>query len=664
MKYIHFVLALFVVLGLIVAPVFSFSVEASVISRGVSSPEEFQKALNDGVQDIIIMKSIKGNWKIPRWVHSISGTDNTIVVSPEDEGKPVFYLDNSNRDDVANDIIGAGAGIGGVAGAGYGAVQAGSLALLVPVVGPVLAVPAAVVGGIVGGAAGGIAGGAAVAIGEAVTGTLAESYSTAQEIKLNDMTILCGHGIGIEANSLNKPLSLSKINFKGLKDERKNEIYIGLQPSKTTIMYKCTFENLTHGIRPASSSEYGITVKECTFRNVFDALGCFVLADGTCKFQHCSGVNLQYWAALNQVGSMIVQVDHDTLSVSPESDFFHKVKYSGKSSEQLQKYIDGLEQAFMFLPPEIKSALLGKSEYDVISALSELWERCRDINFKNGEPNEIKTIIQECFNLYTMVVSAPVRELFNSSGKIERVNVVNLCSMVASRFVNNKDIATPIANAFLDARNLALFSRVSQNVFWGNHVYSVFRVNDTQDNFASNTELNFDELFYQNIRVHQDWLSAMNDALGYMKNLRVNVEKEFSYDALYTSTFNKTLKGINELGTAANKMRSVIVFDLPIELLFTSFFALLIDDNDPDNIIKNFLGLASGYNISQKLSMLNRTNIIRDELLKVLKEKLAEKGLIWTSYKRYDELIRSFRTKKFDLFQEVEKLSNLSREWQ
>ena len=134
--------------------------------------------------------------------------------------------------------------------------------------------------------------------------------------------------------------------------------------------------------------------------------------------------------------------------------------------------------------------------------------------------------------------------------------------------------------------------------------------------------------------------------------------------ALYTSTFNKTLKGINELGTAANKMRSVIVFDLPIELLFTSFFALLIDDNDPDNIIKNFLGLASGYNISQKLSMLNRTNIIRDELLKVLKEKLAEKGLIWTSYKRYDELIRSFRTKKFDLFQEVEKLSNFSREWQ
>lgn len=60
--------------------------------------EELQGALDDGAENIVITSSIKGNFSVPRWVKSITGSYRAaITIMPADESKPLTNASNFTR---------------------------------------------------------------------------------------------------------------------------------------------------------------------------------------------------------------------------------------------------------------------------------------------------------------------------------------------------------------------------------------------------------------------------------------------------------------------------------------------------------------------------------------------------------------------------------------
>ena len=60
---------------------------AGVETKVVYNAKDLQKALDDGIANIRIGSSITGNFIVPRWVYSISGTNQNVTLTPLDESK-------------------------------------------------------------------------------------------------------------------------------------------------------------------------------------------------------------------------------------------------------------------------------------------------------------------------------------------------------------------------------------------------------------------------------------------------------------------------------------------------------------------------------------------------------------------------------------------------
>ncbi|MBR1601806.1 MAG: hypothetical protein IJ667_00015 [Synergistaceae bacterium] len=68
----------------------------------VSSASALEKALNDGdITQITITSSITGNFVIPRWIESISGSHSGITITQDKSDKPVFDAESSAKKNAA-----------------------------------------------------------------------------------------------------------------------------------------------------------------------------------------------------------------------------------------------------------------------------------------------------------------------------------------------------------------------------------------------------------------------------------------------------------------------------------------------------------------------------------------------------------------------------------
>ena len=129
----------------------------------VSSASELEKALEDGdITHITIQHSITGNFVIPRWVESISGSTPDITITQDKSDKPVFEAESS---------------------AGKNAVRAAELWLFWP---------AALV-------------------------HAAVSPWTADTLTIRDLTIEIygSNSCGIDVSDLSKPVYIKNVNFVG-----------------------------------------------------------------------------------------------------------------------------------------------------------------------------------------------------------------------------------------------------------------------------------------------------------------------------------------------------------------------------------------------------------------------------------------------------------------
>ena len=83
---------------------FVFVFCASATTRDVRTADELQQALDDGITDIRITSSISGNFIVPRWVSSLSGTGTHVILSPKDKDKPVFDAESSAKKNVVRTL--------------------------------------------------------------------------------------------------------------------------------------------------------------------------------------------------------------------------------------------------------------------------------------------------------------------------------------------------------------------------------------------------------------------------------------------------------------------------------------------------------------------------------------------------------------------------------
>lgn len=68
----------------------------------VSSASGLEEALNDGdITQITITSSLTGNFVIPRWIESISGSHSGITITQDKSDKPVFDAESSAKKNAA-----------------------------------------------------------------------------------------------------------------------------------------------------------------------------------------------------------------------------------------------------------------------------------------------------------------------------------------------------------------------------------------------------------------------------------------------------------------------------------------------------------------------------------------------------------------------------------
>ena len=552
--------------------------------------EELQGALDDGTENIVITSSIKGNFSVPRWVKSITGSHAAaITITPADESKPVFTVESaaSRRTSIFT--------------------------------------------------------------------------STAESLNISDLTIICaGECGGIDANSTTKPVTILNVAFKGIREpSSENGRFLACRPSTIMSFTGCTFENLYWGVHTVDGgADYDIKIQSCTFRNVFQALSMSETSSkAKAVIENCKGKNVAYWVFRHSAGEeeMYITVDQSTIDSFSESDYIHSVNVSNPdndySSNQLETFGEDLARAFKALPEGARKLIVQKQSLswdDIrIYSMTELGRKLRAIDFSSDD----RKAIDECLELYALLASAPIASVFTDEGDISASQGNAICGETIRDTLGDKNLIMPFVYAFANTFELAPFTRTGAGISWG----STGNVRDALCGVSQNP----DRIFRKNLHRLQDWLSALDEARKNLQELKSMAGRHYDYS--YVAEMDKTLRAVYDFGVAVNRFSAAIFFDLPVDVLFAVNYAKVTAESNQSRIIGICRELGSVYSVSQRLCVLNRTQTMRNELLKIWKDKLAE-GWISKDYSKYDELVQSLATDP-DLMRDAERVKDFFREW-
>ena len=569
-------------------------------SRNVGDAKAFQQALDDGITDITITSSFSGNFIIPRWVYSISGRNSNITISPSDESKPVFDAESSTKKNL---------------------VRAAEVLLWWP---------SAVIHG-------------------------AASKSTADTLKFSDLTILCGTRPGIDCDSLSKPVTFSNVTFKGVRSGNQ-ENFSGCYPSTESTFTGCTFESLAWCIDTVSVSSYSLNIKNCTFRNSSQALSVSSSGSGArASLTNCKGENINWWVIQHQTGTsiMYVTVDQATINSFAGSDYSHKMiealnDNNRYNSQQFYQYMEDLSRNFKALSDGAKNLIFkeqSKGWDDIrIYAMTELNRKLREADINNTD---------EIISLYALLACAPVAGLLDYDGDIPFDRLLSKCEEILGYSVKDRNLIRPIAYGFLSQTELEPLAKIGARISWGN----TGNVRDAM----SRIEQTPDRIFRENIHRLQDWLTALDDMRDKMRELQREFQSSYPDNYRAIAEFERRTRGVYDLGVAANRAAAAIFFDLPTDTAFAANFARVSREDNASRIIGICRELGSFYVVSQRLCVLNRTNTIRNEMLKLWKESLSE-GWINKDNSKYEELVSSLATDP-DIMRDATRINDFFREW-
>lgn len=352
---------------------------------------------------------------------------------------------------------------------------------------------------------------------------------------------------------------------------------------------------------------------------------------------------------------MYITVDQSTIDSFPESDYIHAVKTSNPdneySSNQLGTFGEDLGRAFKALPEGARKLIVQKQSLswdDIrIYSMTELGRKLRAIDFSGDD----RKAIDECLELYALLASAPIASIFTGEGDISASKGNALCGETIRDTLGDKNLIMPFVYAFANTFELAPFTRTGARISWG----STGNVRDALCGVSQNP----DRIFRKNLHRLQDWLSALDEARKNLQELKSMAGRHYDYS--YVAEMDKTLRAVYDFGVAVNRFSAAIFFDLPVDVLFAVNYAKVTAESNQSRIIGICRELGSVYSVSQRLCVLNRTQTMRNELLKVWKDKLAE-GWISKDYSKYDELVQSLATDP-DLMRDAERVKDFFREW-
>ena len=279
--------------------------------------------------------------------------------------------------------------------------------------------------------------------------------------------------------------------------------------------------------------------------------------------------------------------------------------------------------------------------------MTELGRKLRAIDFSGDD----KKAIDECLKLYALLASAPVASIFWTDGSIVPALFFAFSVETINGIISDKNLIMPMIYGFANSTELAPFAKIDARISWG----STGNVRDT----LCGVSQNLDRIFRKNLHRLQDWLSALDEARKNLQELKSMAGRHYDYS--YVAEMDKTLRAVYDFGVAVNRFSAAIFFDLPVDVLFAVNYAKVTAESNQSRIIGICRELGSIYSVSQRLCVLNRTQTMRNELLKVWKDKLAE-GWISKDYSKYDELVQSLATDP-DLMRDAERVKDFFREW-
>ena len=592
---------------------FVFVFCASATTRDVRTADELQQALDDGITDIRITSSISGNFIVPRWVSSLSGTGTHVILSPKDKDKPVFDAESSAKKNVVRTLETA------------------------------VFFPAALVHGYM-------------------------AKTTADMLMFQNMTVECDNR-GIDADALSKPVVVKNVTFKG----RNGRNTAGIYPSTKTTFEGCTFEGLTWCIATRSVSAYDLDIRDCRFKNVGQALSVSLSGSGAkAELTRCRGENIGYWVILHKPDAkMSVTVGQFTINSCPRGGFYHKLldglkdnmAYGEKSEfSKTRKDVFDKERAVEDL---IKR--LGAENYTP-GALQD-WDSARTfaalklreaLEAENawapGEEErspEHKKAIDRCYAFYALLAKAPLGSLSEDSVRGG-----------LGTFVSDKNLVNAVVSELNNKNQLWILGLLSPRIRWGN-------TGDVRSAFASqkNIELNIDRIFRRNIYRLRDWLSDLDWAHKAIADLEQKARGSFPNDIQYLKGLQDAQRDIRDFENSLGRAIRAIFFDIPMQTIFAAGYARTAEEADDKTgvffkevslkgqtrIMQIAREIGPFYSVSQKLCVLQSTNSVREELLRLWKGTLTKE--------RYDGDLKSYLSTDPDIMRDAERIENFFKEW-
>ncbi len=595
---------------------------ASATTRDVRTADELQQVLqqawDDGITDIRITSSISGNFIVPSWVSSLSGTGAQVVLSPKDKDKPVFDAESSAN--VKKHVV-------------RSFVRNLEMAVFWPV-------------------------------------ALVHEYmtkSTADMLTFQNMTIECDNK-GINADALSKPVVVKNVTFKG----RNGRNTAGIYPSTKTTFEGCTFEGLTWCINTRSVSAYDLEIRDCRFKNSSQALSVSRSGNGAkAELTRCRGEDVGYWVILhNPDDRMSVTVDQSTIDSCPRGGFYHKL-------------LDGLKDNMVY-GEDSEFSKIRKDVFDKKRAVEDLikrleaesptpgvlqdWDSARTfaalklreaLKAENGwapreeeRSPEHKKAIDRCYAFYTLLAAAPLRSLSEDSirGSLAFVSDKNLVNAVVSQ-LNNKN-------------QLWMLGLLSSRIRWGN-------TGSVRSAFASQKiiDLNIDRIFRRNIDRLRDWLSDLDWAHKAIADLEQKARGSFPNDIQYLKGLQNAQRDVRELANSLGRAIRAIFFDVPMQTIFAAGYARTAEEADDKTgvffkevslkgqtrIMQIAREIGPFYSVSQRLCVLQSTNSVREELLRLWKGTLAKE--------RYDGDLKSYLSTDPDIMRDAKRIEDFFKEW-
>ena len=207
-----------------------------------------------------------------------------------------------------------------------------------------------------------------------------------------------------------------------------------------------------------------------------------------------------------------------------------------------------------------------------------------------------------------------------------------MCDEVLKSIVSDENLLFPALMSFFDSRELAPLGRTASRISWGN-------TGNVRTAYANITQ-EPDRIFRGNIHRLQDWLINLDDARKLMQTLRNEIQAAHPQDYNYITEYEKNIRSVYDFAIAVNRISAAVFFDLPTNIAFAANFARVKEESNPSRIMGICRELEAFYSISQRLCVLNRTQTLRNELIKTWKDALSVKN--WFSSNdtsKYDELI-------------------------